>query len=122
MVKILLVEDDELLSKMYIQKLKREGFEVLSAYDGDQGLTFMKDKHPDLVLLDIMMPKLNGIQFLTKVKEAPGISAIPVIVLTNLAATQDAQKALLLGAKSYLVKSDFTPDEIVKKIKEFLPE
>lgn len=120
MAKILLVEDDELLSKMYIQKLKREGFEVLSAYDGDQGLSLMKDTHPDLVLLDIMMPKLNGMQFLSQVKKDHGTSSIPVVVLTNLAGTQNAQKALLLGAKCYLVKSDFTPDEIVKKIKEIL--
>jgi len=119
-VKILLVEDDNLLVRMYQDKLESDGYEVAVSEDGEQGLKACKKDKPDLVLLDIMMPKVNGFEMLKQMKEDKGLKTIPVVLLTNLGGKDDAQRGLEMGAVAYLIKSDYTPDEIIKKIKEIL--
>lgn len=117
---ILLVEDDQILVKMYARKFEKEGFKVLMAFDGEEGLKAVQGANPKpgIILLDVMLPKINGFEFLTKVKADPSTKDIPVIMLTNLGgATEDREKGKKLGAIDYLVKSDMTPAQIVEKVK-----
>lgn len=118
--KILLVEDDPLLVKMYSTKFSTDGFNVLTASDGEQGLKTALAEHPDFIILDVMMPKLSGIDMLTKLKQDPQGAQIPVLVLSNLSQEQEAKRALDLGAKEYLVKANFTPSEVVTKVRAYL--
>lgn len=121
MAKVLLVEDDPLMVRMYQRKLTNDGYEVDVAVNGEEGLVKIRSFRPDLVLLDIMMPKLDGLQVLERVKADPTIAAIPVVVLTNLGGSQeDIERGLELGAVAYLVKSAYRPDEVVTKVKEVL--
>lgn len=121
MAKILLVEDDPLMIRMYQRKLASDGYEVGMAVNGEDGLVKLRSFRPDLVLLDIMMPKLNGLQVLERMKADPTISSIPVIILTNLGGSQeDIERGLELGAVAYLVKSAYRPDEVVARVKEVL--
>lgn len=121
MAKVLLIEDDPLMIRMYQRKLLSDGFEVDAALDGEEGLVKVRSFRPDLVLLDIMMPKLNGLQVLERVKSDPTISKTPIIVLTNIGSSEDdINRGLELGAVAYLVKSYYRPDEVVAKVKEVL--
>mgnify|MGYP001619892369 CR=1 FL=1 len=121
MAKILLVEDDPLMIRMYQRKLLNDGYEVEIAVNGEEGLVKIRSFVPDLVLLDIMMPKLNGLQVLERMKADPSISKIPVVILTNLAGSQeDIERGLELGAVAYLVKSAYRPDQVLGKVKEVL--
>jgi len=120
MSKVLIVEDDPFLLKMYKKKFEVDGFEVLTATDGEQGLAKMKSAMPDLVLMDIMMPKLNGLEAIGRAKADPAIAKIPVIVLTNLSSTTDAEAATKKGAIGYLIKSDVTPSQVLTKVKLML--
>ncbi len=122
---ILLVEDDPMLTELYQTKLEMEGFKVSVANDGEAGLKQADVLKPDLVLLDIMLPKLNGFEVLKAVKKDPATQAIPVIVLTNLGgakADSDKQLALSLGAREFLVKTFHLPDDIVGKVKAVLEQ
>ncbi len=114
MAKVLIVEDDVFLSKMYAKKFQVAGFEVEVAYDGVEALSKVKIFKPDLVLMDILMPKQNGIETLDKLKADPATKSIPVIMATNLSTTDDAQTALKKGAIKYIIKSEVTPSELVK--------
>ncbi|MDD5109714.1 MAG: response regulator [Patescibacteria group bacterium] len=114
---ILLVEDDEFLSELYATKLNLEGFEVVTAADGKKGLKLAREKHPDLVLLDIILPKMDGFEVLKTLREDPAGKAIPVILLTNLSQRDEVRRGLELGAADYLIKAHFMPSEVVKKIK-----
>ena len=108
MTKIALIEDDALLVQMYTQKFKKDGFEVATANDGKQGLALVKKEMPSIILLDIMMPEMNGLEVLKAIKSDPDqkINSIPVILLTNLArGAEDINRGLELGAVTYLVKS-----------------
>lgn len=121
MAKILLVDDDPLLVRMYQKKLENDGFEVETADDGDVALTRIREFRPDLILLDIMMPKINGLQVLAKLKSVKETSSIPVILLTNVGGTdEDTNRGLELGAVAYLVKASNKPKEVVLKVKEIL--
>lgn len=121
MAKILLVEDDPLMVRMYQRKLLNDGYEVEVALDGEEGLVKVRSFRPDLMLLDIMMPKLNGLQVLERIKSDPTIARTPVIILTNIGgSTEDINRGLELGAVAYLVKSYYRPDEVVAKVKEVL--
>lgn len=117
---ILIVEDDLSLAQMYATKLKAEGFEVDIAHDGREGLGKIRDEGPSLVLLDILMPNLDGIEMLRQAKADPRTQQIPIIVLTNLSLTAQTEQALRTGAEGYLVKSETTPNQVVKKIKSIL--
>ncbi len=118
--KILIVEDDSFLSKMYAKKFELDGFEVQVAVDGAEGVEKMKSFHPNLVLMDIMMPKMSGLEAMDKAKADPTLKDIPVLVLTNLSTTDDAETAVKKGAVGFLVKSDVTPSQVLAKAKEIL--
>lgn len=118
--KILLVEDDSFLAGMYQAKLSLEGFVVEMAADGEQGLKIAKEENPDLILLDIILPKLSGFEVLKKIKKDEKTRNIPVILLTNLGQRDDVSKGLALGAKDYLIKAHFMPSEVVEKIKKLV--
>ena len=120
MTKILIVEDDPLMSRMYQKIFKFEGFDVDFASDGEEGLEKIRATKPTLVLLDIMMPKMNGLEVLEKIKLDPETKAIPIIMLTNLAGTQDAEAALAKGAVKYIIKSENEPKTVVGMVKEIL--
>lgn len=120
MSNILIIEDDPLMSRMYQKIFKLEGFEVDFASDGEQGWEKIKKTKPTLVLLDIMMPKMNGLELLDKIKIDPETKSVPVIMLTNLAGTQDAETALSKGAVKYIIKSENEPKDVVKMVKEIL--
>src|SRR5665811_1241066 len=122
MAKILLVDDDALLVRMYQKKLENDGYEVATADDGDLALTIVGEFKPDLILLDIMMPKVNGLQVLTKLKENKETSNIPVILLTNIGSSNegDVNRGLELGAVAYLIKAGNRPVVVVEKVKEIL--
>jgi CheY-like chemotaxis protein len=117
--KILIIEDDTLLSRMYQIVFTASNYEVEVAVNGEEGLAKARAGKPNLILLDIMMPKLNGLEVLKLLKSDPNTKAIPVVVLTNLAGSNDVQAALELGAVRYIVKSESKPkqvDEIVQGI------
>ena len=121
MMKILLVEDDPLMVRMYQRKLLTDGYEVGVAVNGEEGLVKVRSFSPDVVLLDIMMPKLNGLQVLERMKADPTTAHVPVVILTNLGGSQeDIERGLELGAVAYLVKSAYRPDEVIAKVKEVL--
>ena len=114
---ILIVEDDVFLSDMYQTKFVESGYDVKVAGDGQQGLTMLQDGlRPDMVLLDIVMPKMDGIEMLTAVKKEEKLKDIPVILLTNLGQESDITRGMELGALDYFVKAHFTPSEVVKKV------
>jgi DNA-binding response OmpR family regulator len=120
--KVLLVEDDTFLSGMYVKKLELEDFEVALASDGKQGLKMIEDQRPDLILLDIMLPKMSGFDLLKEIKKEKKTKDIPVILLTNLGQKKHVEKGFALGAKDYLIKAHFMPSEVVEKVKNILKE
>ena len=120
MAKILLVEDDALFVKMYEKKLTREGMTLLAAYDGEQGVEIAKAEKPDLIILDLMLPKMAGSEVLKEIKEEPTTSAIPVIVLTNLStSSEEVNRCIEMGVKETLLKTDVTPAQVVEAIKKY---
>jgi len=121
MAKILIVEDDRLLVTMYKQKFEKDGYEVSTAFDGVEGLKKIREEKPTLVLLDIMMPKMHGLEVLEETKRDPETKDIPIVLLTNLArGEEDINRGLELGAIAYLVKSQLRPSQVVAKVKELL--
>ncbi len=120
MSKILIVEDDPLMSRMYQKIFKFEGYDVEMAGDGEEGLEKARSIRPTLVLLDVMMPKMNGLEVLDKLKADPDLKSIPVVMLTNLAGQQDAETALTKGAIKYIVKSEYEPKQVTEMVKEIL--
>lgn len=117
MKKILFIEDEAALQKTFGDILSQEGYKMVSAIDGEEGLRLVKSEKPDLVLLDLILPKLNGFEVLKQLKEDKATKEIPIIVLTNLEGTGDIEKALELGATTYLVKANYTLEEVLQKIK-----
>ncbi|MBI5126891.1 response regulator [Candidatus Roizmanbacteria bacterium] len=120
MVKILIIEDDPLMIRLYQKVFTFEGYTVEVAGNGEEGLEKVKSFSPNVVLLDIMMPKMNGLQVLEKLKANDDTKKIPVIMLTNLAGSQDAETALAKGAVKYIVKSEYEPKDVVKMVKEII--
>jgi CheY-like chemotaxis protein len=118
--KILLIEDDKFLRELMNKKLLTLGYDVVSAADGESGLVMIKETKPDVVLLDLILPGINGFEVLEKAKQDPEIANIPVVILSNLGQGEDIEKGLALGAKDFLVKAHFTPQEIVNKLKTIL--
>ncbi len=117
---ILLAEDDTFLSGMYVTKLTMEHYTVELATDGAMALDKARELHPDLLLLDVLMPKMNGFDVLRQLKADAATADIPVILLTNLGQKSDVQEGLDLGAADYLIKAHFMPSEVVEKIKRLL--
>jgi DNA-binding response OmpR family regulator len=118
--KILIIEDDQSLQSALVEIIQQEGFETESAFDGEEGLAKARSFGPDLILLDIILPKKDGFELLSEIKKDEATKNIPVLVLTNLEEVNNIQKALDLGANSYLVKSDFSLKEVVEKVKAIL--
>lgn len=121
-VKVLLVEDEAFLREICSKKLANSGFEVYTALDGEQALQYVEKVLPDIVLLDIILPAIDGFEVLTKIRssQVAKIKSVPVIMLSNLGQDDDIKKALSLGANNYLIKAHFTTDEIGQKIKDAL--
>lgn len=118
--KILLVEDDQFLVSMYATKFELEKFQVITAEDGEKGLNLAKQEKPDIILLDIMLPVMNGFDVLKALKNNPETAKIPVILLTNLSQKSEIEQGLNMGAQDYLIKAHFMPSEVLDKIKKIL--
>lgn len=118
--KILVVEDDVMISSIYEAKFKADGFEVLVAADGAKGLELIKKEKLDLIMLDVILPGLDGFSILEEIKKDKTTKDIPVIMLTNLGTEEDKQKGQKLGAADYLIKASLTPGQIGDRIKEVL--
>lgn len=120
MKRILFIEDEAALQKTFGDILKSEGFEVISALDGETGLNLAKEEKPDLVLLDLILPKIHGLDVLKEIKQNENTKNIPVIVLTNVESIEKIDKALELGATTYLLKSDYSLEDVIAKVKKAL--
>ena len=120
LARILIMEDDAFLAGIYETKLDHEGFTVLHAPDGAAGLKMAREEKPDLILLDILMPKLDGFEVLGELKKDASTRGIPVIMLTNLGQKEDVDRGIKLGAVDYLIKAHFIPSETVARIKKVL--
>jgi len=121
MSKILIIEDDKYLRELMVRKLSSEkSLDVSSAIDGESGLKAFEKEQPDLVLLDLILPGIDGFEVLTKMKENTDLASIPIIILSNLGQKSDIEKGMKLGAVDYMVKAHFTPNEIVNKVKQTL--
>lgn len=119
-IKILLAEDDLQLIDMYRRKFELEGFDVQFAEDGEKAIDILKDWKPDVALLDIMMPKVNGLDVLKNIKERPDYSDVITVMLTNLGNESTAEEIYKLGATEYIVKADMTPLEVSDKVKALI--
>ena len=117
--KIVLVEDDDILSKVLYEELKEVGFAVEQAFDGEEGLKTINKTIPDLVLLDLLMPKMHGFDVLKELKANPKTDNVPVFILTMLGRDEDIKKGLQLGAEDYIVKAQHAVAEIVEKVEDF---
>ncbi|MEK7559962.1 MAG: response regulator [Patescibacteria group bacterium] len=117
MKKILFIEDEESLQKTMRDSLERSGYSMVSAMDGENGILLAKNENPDLILLDLILPKKDGFEVLKALKSDSRTDGIPVIVLTNLEGSGDIEKVLSLGARTYLVKSNYSLDDVLSKIK-----
>jgi len=117
-VSVLIVEDDEFLRKVISHKLASEGFKVFEAIDAQIALQLIKKERPHLILLDLILPGIDGFGFLEMIKKDPNLGDIPVIVLSNLGQKEDQDRAMAAGAVDYLIKANFTPAEIVQKVRD----
>jgi len=118
--KVLLVEDDRFLSEMYATKLRETGFEVETAFDGEEGLSKVKSFKPKVVFLDIVLPKKDGFEVLKTLQDGGFLAEMKVIALTNLGQKEEVEKGMALGASDYIIKAHFTPTEVVAKAKKLL--
>ena len=120
MAKVLVIEDDTFLRELIVQKLDKEGYEVTEALDGEEGVKQVKTQRPDIILLDLILPGVDGFEVLRQIKEDDATAKIPVLILSNLGQKEDIEKGMKLGAKDFLIKAHFTPGEIIEKIKKIL--
>ncbi len=120
MSKIVVVEDDKFLREMISRKLDKEGYEVIQAIDGEKGEQKIKEEKPDLVLLDLILPGIDGFEVLSNIKQDSELKDIPVIILSNLGQKSEVERGLKLGAVDFLIKAHFTPGEIITKIQEII--
>jgi len=118
--KILIVEDDRFLHSLIGDKLSKAEAELIAAFDGETGLEKATEERPDIILLDILLPGIDGFEVLRKIKEDPELKDIPVIILSNLGQEDDIKKGTELGAEEFLIKANFTLEDILKKINEVL--
>ena len=120
----MVIEDDAFVMDIYQTKLSLEGFDVVGAENGMEALKKLESGEciPNLILLDILMPYVNGLEVLEKIKKDEKLNKIPVILLTNLSQKEEISQGIGLGANDYLIKSHFTPSEVLEKIRSFLPK
>ena len=120
MAKILIIEDDKFLRELIMQKVGKEGYGVVGAVDGEEGVKMAKEEQPGLILLDLILPAMDGFEVLRQLKEQETTKNIPVIILSNLGQKEDIDKGMQLGANDYMIKAHFTPGEITEKIKSIV--
>ena len=120
MTKIAIIEDDPVINQMYRMKFEASGFDVQLANNGKQGVALVRDFSPDMVLLDLQMPEMNGTEALTEIRKNDWGKTVPVIVLTNLGSEEAPQELKSLGVHSYILKADLTPSQVVARVKEAL--
>src|SRR5688572_15312220 len=120
MAKILIVEDDQFLILAYRKKLGISGHDVDVAHDGEEALVILQTDRPDIILLDLLMPNMDGFELLAKIKQAEGLKDIPIIVASNLSDSDYVERAKALGAADYVVKSDLTMEDLLSKIQTTL--
>jgi len=118
--KILLIEDDGFIAQMYGFKFKDTPYEFLVTTSGEEGWEIIKNQKPDVILLDIILPGIDGFELLTRIKNDPELESIPVLLLTNLGQQDNIQKGMALGASDYIIKAHYTPQEVVDKVESFL--
>ena len=118
--KILIIEDDQFIRELISQKLLKEGYDVFESVDGETGIELSKKEKPDLILLDLILPGIDGFKVLAEIKSEAETKEIPVIILSNLGQKDDIERGVKMGAKDYLIKAHFTPTEIVDKIRAIL--
>ena len=119
-IKILVVEDDKFLRDLLVHRLEEENFEVLVSIEGQDALKKIRDEMAQIILLDLILPGLDGFEVLKQMKQDSAINKIPVVILSNLGQREEVEKGIGLGAVDYLIKAHFTPGEIISKIKEVL--
>lgn len=119
-VTVALIEDDPLIAEMYTTKFTKEGYNLQHAADGAAGIALVKELKPDIILLDIIMPKMDGFQVLQALRQESAFAKTPIVMLTNLGQEEDVQKGRALGATDYFIKTNFTPAAIVDKVKSLL--
>lgn len=117
---ILVVEDDRFLGELVVRKLVQNGFDAPRVVDGEEAMDFLQKNNPHLILLDLRIPKKDGFEIMEWLHADPVKSKTPVIVLSNLNRSEDVERAMKLGAKEYMVKVNYTPEEVVQKILEVL--
>lgn len=118
--KVFIVDDDPFILDMYVMKFTAAGFALETAIDGKGALEGIKKSQPDIVLLDVIMPIVDGFEVLQKLKQDSATKKIPVVLLTNLGQKEDTEKGFQMGAIDYIVKAHFTPSEVVEKVKQIL--
>jgi len=121
-MKVLIIEDEEALRKVLQEKLQKSGFEAFAAKDGVEGWDMAKSKNPDIILLDLILPKRSGFDVLMMLKQDPELKNVPVFVLSNLAEDENLKRALRMGAEDYFVKSQHPINEVVEKVQNRLLE
>lgn len=114
--KVLIVEDEQDIRELYSEILREAGYEVIEAWDGEVGLKSALSGKFDAILLDIMLPKVDGLHILKEVKSKPELAQIPIVMLTNLGSDAVIKEAFTLGAESYVIKSEYTPDQVVNEV------
>ena len=118
--KISVIEDDKFLRELIVQKLSNEGYDVIESVDGEKGVESVKKEKPDLILLDLILPGIDGFEVLARIKSDPAVSEVPIIILSNLGQKEDIERGLKMGAADYLIKAHFTPEEIINKVNAIL--
>ncbi|MEK7508210.1 MAG: response regulator [Patescibacteria group bacterium] len=118
--KILIVEDDTFISSLVKARLEKEGFEVVQAFDGEEGLRLLKAEKPDLIILDLIMPKSSGFELMEQLNINVEFNQIPLMILSNLAQESDIQKAKNLGAREFFIKIRTSIDDVVARAKELM--
>jgi len=119
MKKILLIEDEKILAEMYRDKFEEAGFEVAVVYSAEEGIKTIKKEGPDLVVLDILLPRQNGIKFLGQLRKDKEVSKTKVVAFSNYDDPETKKEAFRLGVKDYLIKTDYTPEQLVEEIKKY---
>ncbi len=118
--KILIIEDEKILADLLEKKLKERGYEVSVARDGIEGLDKMRKEKQDLVLLDVIMPKMGGFEVLEEINKDPELKKVPVIIISNSGQPVEIDRALKLGVKDYLIKTQFDPQEVIEKVEKWI--
>ncbi len=118
MKKIVIIEDEEILLKLLEQKLNKEGYQVEIARNGKEGLEKLKKQKPDLVLLDIIMPKMGGFEVMEEIKQDKDLKGLPIVIISNSGQPVELSRAKELGVRDWLIKTDFDPEEVIDKVKK----